>query len=601
MEVLSLIEVLNMGIETEKDAGDQKLQTKRHSASHVMAEAVLAVFPGTKFGIGPAIDNGFYYDFETSRPITPEDLVEIEAKMRELIKKGISFTRQTISKQEARNLFKDQPYKLELIEDLTDGDITVYRSGDFVDLCAGPHVTTTKEIHPDSFKLDKVAGAYWRGSEKNPMLQRIYGLLFGSKKDLQEYLDLQEEIKKRDHRKIGKDLDLFVFSDLVGKGLPLFTEKGSVIRRELERFVVDEEIKRGYRHVYTPDLANVELYRTSGHYPYYKDTMYPVMKVDEDELMLRPMTCPHHYQLYASRPRSYKELPFRIAELAKQFRYEKSGELTGLMRVRSFCLADSHIICQREQAIDEIVQVLDLIEYAANVLGLSGGRRYRLSKGDRLDDKKYYKDDAAWDYAEDQLRQVLTLRKADFFEASNEAAFYGPKIDIQMKNVGGKEDTIFTVQYDFVGPKRFNLQYRDKDGQEKEPIVIHRSSIGAIERTMAFLIEHYAGAFPVWLSPVQATIIPIAERHNEHARAVESTLKTASIRVQFDDSSERMNQRIRQAQLEKVPYMLIIGDKEVEAGTVSVRLRNGEQLPAVPVADMVSRIQDKIRTRALDL
>ncbi len=590
-----------MGIETEKDAGDQKLQTKRHSASHVMAEAVLAVFPGTKFGIGPAIDNGFYYDFETSRPITPEDLVEIEAKMRELIKKGISFTRQTISKQEALDLFKDQPYKLELIEDLTDGDITVYRSGDFVDLCAGPHVTTTREIHPDSFKLDKVAGAYWRGSEKNPMLQRIYGLLFGSKKDLQDYLALQEEIKKRDHRKIGKDLDLFVFSDLVGKGLPLFTEKGSVIRRELERFVVDEEIKRGYRHVYTPDLANVELYRTSGHYPYYKDTMYPVMKVDEDELMLRPMTCPHHYQLYASRPRSYKELPFRIAELAKQFRYEKSGELTGLMRVRSFCLADSHIICQREQAIDEIVQVLDLIEYAANVLGLSGGRRYRLSKGDRLDDKKYYKDDAAWDYAEDQLRQVLTLRKADFFEASNEAAFYGPKIDIQMKNVGGKEDTIFTVQYDFVGPKRFNLQYRDKDGQEKEPIVIHRSSIGAIERTMAFLIEHYAGAFPVWLSPVQATIIPIAERHNEHARAVESTLKAASIRVQFDDSSERMNQRIRQAQLEKVPYMLIIGDKEVEAGTVSVRLRNGEQIPAVTVADMLNRILDRIRTRALDL
>jgi threonyl-tRNA synthetase len=580
---------------------DDKLHTRRHSASHVMAEAVLALFPGTKLGIGPAIDNGFYYDFDTPRAMTPEDLEQIENRMRELVKKGLVFRKENVSKEAARQVFEDQPFKLELIEDLSEGEVTIYRSGDFVDLCAGPHVGSTREIHPDSFKLDKLAGAYWRGSEKNPMLQRIYGLLFSSRKELEEYLALQEEIKKRDHRKIGKDLDLFVFSDLVGKGLPLFTEKGSVIRRELERFVVDEEIKRGYRHVYTPDLAMVELYRTSGHYPYYKDTMYPVMKVDEDELMLRPMTCPHHYQLYASRPRSYKELPFRIAELAKQFRYEKSGELTGLMRVRSFCLADSHIICQKEQAIDEIMQVLDLIEYSANVLGLSEGRRYRLSKGDRADEKKYYKDDTAWDYAEDQLRQILTQRKADFFEASNEAAFYGPKIDIQMKSFAGKEDTIFTVQYDFVAPKRFKLVYRDRDGQEKEPIVIHRSSIGAIERTMAFLIEHYAGAFPVWLSPVQAVLIPIAERHTEYAREIETEMRAAGIRVQFDDSSERMNQRIRQAQLEKIPYMLIIGDKEAESGTVSVRLRNGEQLPPMPLSDLKARILDTIKSRALGL
>jgi len=586
------------GIENMKTDSEKKLETRRHSLSHIMAEAVQAMFPGTKFGIGPAIDNGFYYDFDLPRPISPEDLPQIEEKMRELVKKGLGFKQENISKADARRLFKDQPYKLELIEDLPDGDITIYRSGEFVDLCAGPHVATTKEIHPDSFKLDKTAGAYWRGSEKNPMLQRIYGLAFNSRKDLEEYLTLQEEIKKRDHRKIGKDLDLFVFSDLVGKGLPLFTEKGSVIRRELERFVVDEEIKRGYRHVYTPDLAMVELYRTSGHYPYYKDTMYPVMKVDEDELMLRPMTCPHHYQLYASRPRSYKELPFRIAELAKQFRYEKSGELTGLLRVRSFCLADSHIICQAEQAVSEINQVLDLIEYSAQILGLDEGRRYRLSKGDRNDDKKYYKDDAAWDYAEDVLRQVLTGRKADFFEASNEAAFYGPKIDIQMKNFAGKEDTVFTVQYDFVGPKRFSLRYRDNDGLEKEPIVIHRSSIGAIERTMAFLIEHYAGAFPVWLSPVQVVIIPISDRHVEYARKLETQLKAANVRVEVDDASERMNQKIRQAQLQKVPYMLVIGDKEAEAGTVNVRLRTGDQLASASIGDFQARIKRIIENKS---
>ncbi len=590
-----------MASKDKHPSNEDRLQTIRHSASHVMAEAVLSVFPGVKFGIGPAIDNGFYYDFDLPRSIGPEDLPAIEEKMRELIKSGITFKRENVSKDEARKLFKNQPYKLELIEDLTEGEISIYRSGEFVDLCAGPHVATTKEIPSDGLKLDKVAGAYWRGSEKNPMLQRIYGLAFGSKKALDQYLALQEEIKKRDHRKIGKDLDLFVFSDLVGKGLPLFTEKGSVIRRELERFVVDEEIKRGYRHVYTPDLANVELYRTSGHYPYYKDTMYPVMKVDEDELMLRPMTCPHHYQIYASRPRSYKELPFRIAELAKQFRYEKSGELTGLLRVRSFCLADSHIICQPEQAVDEINQVLDLIEYAAQILGLSEGRRYRLSMGDRKDDKKYYKDDAAWDYAEGVLRQVLTQRKANFFEASNEAAFYGPKIDIQMKNFAGKEDTVFTVQYDFLAPKRFNLTYRDREGGEKEPIVIHRSSIGAIERTMAFLIEHYSGAFPVWLSPVQVVVIPISDRHVDYARKVEADLKAANLRVETDDASERMNQKIRQAQLQKVPYMLVVGDKESESGTVNVRLRTGEQLSSVSIADFKSRIIDVVRRKALEL
>ncbi len=579
---------------------DEKLETMRHSASHIMAAAVQSLFPGAKFGIGPAIENGFYYDFELSRALTPEDLPQIEAKMKEIVKANLPFRQEMVSKEEANRIFADQPYKLELIKDLEEGTVSVYRQGDFVDLCRGPHVRYTSEVR--AFKLVTIAGAYWRGDEHRPMLQRIYAVAFAKQSELDDYLKAQEEMKKRDHRKIGKDLDLFVFSDLIGKGLPLFTEKGSIIRRVLERFVVDEEIKRGYKHVYTPELANVELYRISGHYPYYKESMYPVMKVDEEELMLRPMTCPHHYQLYASRPRSYKELPFRIAELAKQFRYEKSGELTGLMRVRLFCLADSHIICQKEQTLSEINSVLDLIEYVAGVLGYRAGEnyRYRLSLGDRNDTKKYYQDNEAWDHAEGVLRSVLTERKAAFFEAEKEAAFYGPKIDIQMKNVAGKEDTAFTVQYDFVGPKRFKLTYIDSDGKEKEPVVIHRSSIGAIERTMAFLIEHYAGAFPVWLAPVQVALIPVSDLHLEYARQVEAKLKAADLRVMLDDSNERMNQKIRLAQLDKVPCMAILGDKEVAAGTVSVRLRTGQQMAAMPVAQFIEAVQRTVSSKKRD-
>lgn len=576
---------------------ENKLETMRHSASHVMAEAVLSIFPDAKFGIGPAIEDGFYYDFDLPRSLTPDDLPVIEKKMGEIIKANLPFTHRELGKEEAKKLFASQPYKLELIEEIADDKVGIYEQGNFTDLCRGPHINSTGEIKV--FKLTNIAGAYWRGNERFPMLQRIYGIAFNSRKELEEYLTLQEEIKKRDHRKIGKDLDLFVFSDLVGKGLPLFTEKGSIIRRELERFVVDEELKRGYKHIYTPDLANVELYKTSGHYPYYKDTMYPVMKVDEEELILRPMTCPHHFQYYASRPRSYRELPFRIAELAKQFRYEKSGELLGLLRVRMFCLADSHIVCQKDQALDELNQVLDLIEYIALVIGYKPGEnyRYRLSLGDRKDTKKYYQDDEAWDYAENVLRDVLKQRKANYFEAEKEAAFYGPKIDIQMKNVAGKEDTAFTVQYDFVMPKRFKLSYIDRDGKEKEPIVIHRSSIGAIERTMALLIEHYAGAFPTWLSPVQVKIIPVADRHLDHIRKLEGEFKSRGVRVEVDDRSERMNLKIRQAQLEKIPYMVIIGDKEVADNTVSVRRRSGEQLPNQALACFLETLTAEISSK----
>jgi len=594
---------------------ENKLSILRHSTAHLLAVAVLRMFPEAKLGIGPAIEDGFYYDFDLPRTLIPEDLPILEDKMRAIIKENYAFEKQEIDAKKAAELFKKakQTYKVELIKDIQktlegtkslQGDlvpnkITIYKTGSFVDLCAGPHLDSTGEIKADALKLLKIAGAYWRGDEKNKMLQRIYGTAFENKDDLDEYLHRLEETEKRDHRKIGKDLDLFIFSDLVGKGLPLFTEKGSIIRRELERFIVDEELKRGYKHVYTPEIAKVDLYKTSGHYPYYKDSMYPIMKVDTEELILRPMTCPHHFQLYASRPRTYKELPMRIAELAKQFRYEKSGELTGLIRVRSFCLADAHIICRKDQAASEINSVLDLIEYVASIFGLQSAidYRYRLSLGDRKDNKKYFKDDEAWNFAENVLREVLTKRKSPFFEAAGEAAFYGPKIDIQMKNVAGKEDTAFTVQYDFVMPKRFNLVYADKDGLKKETVVIHRSSIGAIERFMAFLIEHYAGAFPLWLSPIQVEIIPISEKFKDYGQKIDSLLKENGIRSQMRDADETLGKRIREAQQQKINYMLIIGEKEIEADNVAVRNREQGDLGAMKIDDFIKKIEEEMASK----
>jgi len=574
-----------------------KLEIMRHSTSHLLASAVIELWPDTKLAIGPAVKDGFYYDLEFASPVSDADLPKIEVKMAEIKARNLDFVKKEISSDEANKIFVDQPFKLELIEDLKKEGVKkvlTYSTGKFIDLCIGPHVENTSDI--GEFKLLSVAGAYWRGSEKNKMLTRIYGTCFPTQKELDEYLKFQEEAKKRDHRVIGKNLNLFVFSDLVGKGLPLFTEKGSVIRRELERFIVDEEIKRGYHHVYTPDLANVALYKKSGHYPYYKDTMYPVMKIDEEELILRPMTCPHHFQLYASRPRSYKELPIRYAELAKQFRYEKSGELTGLMRVRLFCLADAHIIAQKDQAVTEINNVLDLIEDVASELGLqkSTNYRYRLSLGDKENKKKFYKDNESWDFAENVLRQVLVNRSAPFYEEKGEAAFYGPKIDIQMKNFAGIENTAFTVQYDFVMPKRFNLTYIDEKGKEKEPIVIHRSSIGAIERVMAFLIEHYAGAFPVWLAPVQVKVIPVSEKSLEYAKSVAEKLQNEEIRTELDDRNEKMQAKIRDAEMEKIPYMLIIGPKEAEDQSVSVRVRGEKDLGKMSFNDFLQLIKEDI-------
>ncbi len=576
----------------KKEETKIKIEKMRHSLSHLLAMAILEKFPGTKLGIGPIIENGFYYDFDFSNEkISEDDLSEIEKSIKQLIKKGLKFERKEIAYQEATKIFKEQPYKLELIEELNkEGEkIMTYQTGEFIDLCAGPHIESTKGINPSAFKLTKIAGVYWRGDEKNKQLTRVYGIAFETKEELDDYQTMLEEAIKRDHRKLGKELDLFVFSDLVGPGLPLFTTRGATIRRELENFIIKKEIKYGYQHVSTPELAKVDLYKKSGHYPYYKESMYPLMKIDDEELILRPMTCPHHFELYLSKPRSYRELPMRIAELARLYRYERSGELSGLMRVRSFCLADAHIVCQPEKAEEEINSVLDLIEEVSNTLELSKGNdySYRLSLGDRENDKKYFKDDVAWENAENILRNVLKKRKSPFVEVKDEAAFYGPKIDIQMKNVLGKEDTAFTVQYDFVMPKKFNINYIDNNGEEKEAVIIHRSSIGAIERTIAFLIEKYAGAFPFWLSPIQVKILPVGKDHIEYSNKISALLRDNDIRVEIDDSDNTVGKKIREAEMEKVPFIIVLGDKEINSGDLAVRERGERDIVNMSIDDFI--------------
>lgn len=575
---------------------EEFLNQLRHSTSHLLAAAVLELYPDTKHSIGPATDSGFYYDFDFEKPISDEDLPKIEEKMREIVPSWTEMTHREVTADEARKLFEGNPYKLELIDELEKNEelITLYKAGDFEDLCKGGHAENpAKEI--GAFKLLSVAGAYWRGDEKNKMLTRIYGTAFPTSAQLDMFLKEQEEAKKRDHKKLGKELDLFVFSDVVGKGLPLWTPKGSTVRRELERFIVDEELKRGYLHVYTPDLASLALYEKSGHYPYYKDSMYSPITIDDEQFMLRPMTCPHHFELYLSKPHSYKELPIRYAELAKLYRYEQSGELSGLQRVRSFTLADAHIITPKDQAESEVNGVLDLIEYIANVFTLEPGNDYwyRLSLGDRNDEKKYFKDDASWDFAEGVLRNVLEKRNAHFVEAPGEAAFYGPKIDVQMKNVNGKEDTAFTVQYDFVMPKRFNLTYITEDGKEEQAVVVHRSSIGAIERVMAFLIEKYGGAFPTWLAPLQVELLPIADRHIEYAEKVAKELQEAGVRVEVNTKKDTLQAKIRNSALQKVPFMGIIGDKELSGSFISLRKRN-EDLGQVPIKEFILQIKEEI-------
>ena len=572
---------------------DERLYRMRHSAAHIMAEAVLEMFPEAKFAIGPPIDTGFYYDFELPRPLTPEDLPEIEQRMRTRMKSNVPFEHSEMTKDEALRQFKDQPFKIELIEGIADAKVSLYKQGEFLDLCEGPHVDRTAEVPP--FKLMNVAGAYWRGDEKRAMLQRIYGALFETQDELDDYLRRLEEAAKRDHRKLGRELELFASDELIGQGLPMWLPKGATVRRLLEEYILKEERESEYQHVYTPDVGKVELYKTSGHWEHYRDSMFPPMKLEHEELVLRPMNCPHHILVYRQTLHSYRDLPVRIAELGKMWRYEKSGVVGGLSRVRAMVLNDAHIFCRPDQIKEEIHGVLRLVERAFATLQITD-YTYRLSLRDRADTEKYVQDDELWRVAEGELREALDEASVEYYAAEGEAAFYGPKIDIQIRDVLGREETIATVQVDRHLPKQFDLEYVAEDGSRQRPVMIHRGIIGTLERMMAYLIELYAGAFPTWLAPVQAMVIPIADRHTDYAHKVRDDLRREGFRADVDARNERMNSKIRDAQLQKIPYMLVVGDREAENQAVSVRTRSGEELKAMPLFQFIDRLRDEVAT-----
>ncbi len=577
------------------------IQRMRHSAAHVMAEAVQSIFPNARFAIGPAIEDGFYYDMELPRALTPDDFPEIERRMAESIAQNHPFIQSKWPREQALEYFKahNQPYKVEIIENLPDAEVGIYQQGPFLDLCRGPHVESTGQIGP--FKLMRVAGAYWRGDEHRPMLQRLYGTAWFTQAELDAYLERLEEAKKRDHRKLGKDLDLFMISEDVGAGLPLWLPKGATIRRLLEEYILGVERAQGYQHVYTPQLAKLDLYKTSGHWEHYHDSMYPPMEMDSgEELVLRPMNCPHHIQIYKQKMRSYRDLPIRLAELGTMYRLEKSGELAGLSRVRAMTLNDAHIFCTPEQMLSEFIKVVRLIQDAYKVMGFER-YSYRLSLRDPNDKEKFVDNEDMWQRSEAALRQALDQLGVQYYEGIGDAAFYGPKLDVQVANVLGKDETISTVQLDFTMPERFELEYIGEDGQAHRPVMIHRGVLSTMERFMAFLIENYAGNFPVWLSPVQAMIIPIADRHLAYAEEAARKLHAAGLRVEVDSRSERMNAKVRDAQLQKIPYMLVVGDREASEGAVALRLRSNENLGAVPLAEFIEVVSQLNRERSLDL
>jgi threonyl-tRNA synthetase len=566
----------------------------RHSAAHIMAEAVLEIFPGAQFAIGPPIDTGFYYDFLLPRPLTEEDLPSIEQRMRRSIDANYEFSRSGAAKDEARRMFAGQPFKLELIDGIEDERVSLYKHADFTDLCEGPHVARAGQV--GAFKLTSIAGAYWRGDEHNPMLQRIYGTLFETQEELDDYLARVEEMQRRDHRRLGRELELFATHELIGAGLPLWLPKGAVVRRELEQFILGLEREAGYQHVYSPHLAKRELYEKSGHWDHFKDDMFPPMQMEHEEMVLRPMMCPHHIMIYGQKKHSYRELPLRIAELGTQYRYERSGVVGGLSRVRAMNLNDAHIFCRVDQIKREFSGVMRLVEEAYATLGITE-YSYRLSLRDPENKEKYAPGDDMWELAERVLREAMQEMELPFVEAPGEAAFYGPKLDIQLRDLLGREETISTVQIDFYLPSRFELTYVGEDGAEHQPVMIHRGVISTMERMMAYLIELYAGAFPLWLAPVQAMVIPIADRHIEYAQQVLDDLRREGFRVEIDERGERMQAKIRDAQLQKVPYMLIVGDREKEAGAAAVRHRDGSDLGAMPIFQLIDRLRDEIATK----
>jgi len=572
----------------------EKLGIMRHSAAHVMAEAVQSIFPDAKFGIGPAIENGFYYDFDLPRSLTPDDLPLIEAKMSQIIASNVPFIGQEVTKEEARALFAAQPYKLELIDEIPDEKVGLYRQGSFLDLCRGPHASSAGEIK--AFKLVSIAGAYWRGDEHRPMLQRVYGVAFDTEEALAEHLKKLDEAAKRDHRKLGKELDLFSLHEEAGPGLVHWHPKGAVIRRVIEDFWKDEHIKRGYDIIYTPHIAKLDLWRTSGHWEFYRDYLYSPMEVEGQEYIIKPMNCLGHILIYKTSQRSYRELPLRYAELGTVYRYERSGVLHGLSRVRGFTQDDAHIFCRFDQLEDEVVGVLDLALFMVDTFGFTN---YQVLLSTRPEG--YAGTIQAWDEATETLSRALARQKLPYNIDPGEGVFYGPKIDIKFEDAQGRGWQGPTIQVDFNLPQRFDVTYIGEDGKEHLVAMVHRTVLGSMERFLASLIEHYGGAFPVWLAPIQVTVIPVADRHLDYAHKLEAELKSEGVRVGVDARSETVNLKIRQAQLDKIPYMLVVGDREVSASTVSVRLRSGEQLASQSFDSFKQSVRKTIVNRAGEL
>ena len=570
----------------------------RHSVSHILAYAVKRLFPEAKLAIGPSIETGFYYDFDVDTHFSSEDLTHIEDEMRKIIKENPEITRFELQRNEALELIKDEPYKVELINDLPEDEvISFYKMGDFTDLCAGPHVMSVKNIK--AIKLLKSTGAYWKGNEKNKMLSRIYGTAFLKKADLEAHLEALEEAKKRDHNRLGRELKLFTTSEVVGQGLPLIMPKGAKIIQLLQRWVEDEEEKRGYILTKTPSLTKNDLFKISGHWDHYKDDMFVLGDEEKGEEVycLRPMTCPFQYEIYKAEQHSYRDLPLRYNETAAEFRKEASGEMHGLIRLRQFTLSDAHLIVRPDQLEEEFKGVLELIQYLMDVLGISEDITYRFSKWDPNNTEKYINDPEAWDRTEGTMRKILDHLKVNYYEAADEAAFYGPKLDLQCKNVHGKEDTLFTIQIDFAAADRFDMYYVDKDGEKKRPYVIHRSSIGCYERTLAMLIEKYAGAFPTWLAPVQVKVLPISDKYADYAEEVVKRFKNQGVRIEADYRTEKIGYKIREARLERVPYICVVGEKEAESNTLSVRSRKNGEEGSIDLVEFEARLLTEIANK----
>lgn len=594
----NLTEDCNLVIHTFQDEDIEGKKAYWHTTSHIMAQAVQRLFPDVKFAIGPSIENGFYYDFDVEKPFTDEDKANIEKEMKKIIKENIEIERFVLPKKEAIELMKNQPYKKELIEELPEGEeISFYKQGDFTDLCAGPHLMSTGKVK--SVKILSSSGAYWRGNEKNKMLQRIYAISFPKASQLEAYLQFLEDAKQRDHRKIGKEQEIFMTHPLVGSGLPMYLPNGAAIRRILERYIQDKEISLGYKHVYTPSLANVELYKTSGHWEHYKEDMFPVMKMDNEEMVLRPMNCPHHMLIYKNKMHSYRDLPIRIGELAHDFRYEASGSVCGLERVRQMCQNDAHLFVRPDQIKEEVGKVLKLIvEVYQKDFGFPASAfQYRLSLRDKNNKEKYIDNDQMWETAESQLREILTELEIPFYEAEGEAAFYGPKIDIQIKTALNHDVTIPTCQLDFALPERFNLEYVGEDGKEHRPVVIHRAILGSSDRFISFLLEETKGNLPLWLAPEQIRILPITDNQHEYAYKIRDEYRKNGIRVEVDDRNEKTGYKIREAQLAKIPYMLIVGEKEVEGNTVSVRSRAKGDMGVKTVEEFLEEAIEEIKLK----